>query len=334
MMEEKDPRFRNIQRKTGLFIFVAVGFIGLTIVLLGLQQDVFTPKESVYFSALSGTGLNVGQAVKYKGFRIGKVKNVSLTDQGQVNVKLSVLRDYMHFIRTDSVAELSQEGVIGEFIIEITPGTPAMPEVTDGDTINFRKTISMGDIAQELKGQLEAVITQVTKITTNITDPEGDVQYSLHNIRKLTEGLVETRGRVDRLVGRIGRDAESAVGHLNSTMARVDGEVMPSVMGVINGVDRTVERVGGTVGRVDGILGQIDERVPGMMNTVEASLGNVRGITEDVRGATAQVPGLAVQGRLLAEDATELTTAAKNVWPLNKYIKPPGHLLLEVDGYE
>ncbi len=46
LMQESDPRFVHLERKVGLFIFLAFLATAVIIVMAGLQQDIFTPKAA------------------------------------------------------------------------------------------------------------------------------------------------------------------------------------------------------------------------------------------------------------------------------------------------
>ncbi len=49
-------------------------------------------------------------AVKLRGFNIGKVEKLELTDDARVKVTLSILRSHMKWVKSDSKARLLKEG--------------------------------------------------------------------------------------------------------------------------------------------------------------------------------------------------------------------------------
>lgn len=309
LMEEKDPRFTRLERKIGIFIVVALSCIVLSVVLVGLQRELFTPKARLFFIADSGTDLVVGQPVKFKGFRIGKVENVSLNEGGKVEVKLTVNKEYLRFIRADSIATLAQEGVIGDNIISISEGSADMDNVYDGGGIFFERAVSIGEIANEIKKQAEDAIDQVKSITRYVNDPEGDIRKTLSNVRVLSEELKGTRRNLDELLK-----------STDTTMDAVNEDVLPMMVDLMNTTESTVS--------------ELRDSIQGTMEKAEKSMENILNVTDDMKGAASRVPYAVDEGIELMEDASEVMDAAKKTWPLNKHIETRGHGNIKVDSYE
>ncbi len=319
-MEEKDPRFVGIEKKVGIFIAVAVVSIILSIVFVGLQREVFTAKADIYFIADSGSDLVDGQNVKFKGFRIGKVEDVTLKDRGKVEVKLTILEEYMRFIKADSIATLKQEGVIGDFIISISQGSEDMASVYDGGGVFFERATSMEDIANDIKKQAELGIEEIKRITRYVTDPDGDIIQTLKNVRQLTDEIKQTRKNVDEMLVTIRRDLSATLTNTTSTLEAVQGDVIPQALSLMNTSENSI------------MLIQND--VQAMMEKADKGLDNVLSITEDMKGTAGRVPYAMEQGVELMEDTSEVLDSVKKTWPINKNISPEKSGTIPVDSYE
>jgi phospholipid/cholesterol/gamma-HCH transport system substrate-binding protein len=308
-IEERDPRFIGIERKVGVFIVIALSCIVLSVVLVGLQRELFISKANIYFIADSGTDLIVGQPVKFKGFRIGKVEKVSLNERGKVEIRLSINEEYLRFIKADSVATLSQEGVIGDNIISISEGSHGMENIYDGGGIFFERAVSVSEIANEIKKQAEQAIEEIKSITRYVDDPEGDIRQTLSNVRVLTEELKGTRHNVDELLK-----------STDTTVNTVHDDVIPMMLNMMDTTDST--------------LIELKNTLEGTMDKAEKSMDNVLKVTEEMKGAASRVPFAVEEGMGLMEDASEVMGAAKKTWPLNKHTGPekPGNI--KVDSYE
>ena len=86
IMQDPDQHFRHLERKIGTFVLVATFGIVLTIGAVGVKQEVFTPKTSIHFLTDSAHDIAKGTAVKLRGFNIGKVEHLTLTDDARVLV--------------------------------------------------------------------------------------------------------------------------------------------------------------------------------------------------------------------------------------------------------
>ncbi len=320
IMEEKDPRFVGIEKKVGIFIAVAVLSIVVAIVFIGLEREIFTAKAKIYFIADSGASLVSGQSVKFKGFRIGKIEDVRLNDRGKVEVRLSVLEEYLPFIKADSVATLRQEGVIGDYIISISQGSEGMPNVYDGGGVFFERATSLEDIANELKVQAEEAIKEIKKITAYVTDPDGDIKQTISNVREITGNIKQTQKNVDKLLLTIGSDLSSALTNTTSTLEAVQGDVIPQALSLMN--------------TSEGTISSLYNDVHGLMDSADKSMANVLTLTEEMKATAERVPFAMEQGMDLMEDTSEVLGAVKKTWPLNKHIQEEQGGAIPVDSYE
>ena len=320
IMEEKDPRFVGIEKKVGIFIAVAVLSIVVAIVFIGLEREIFTAKAKIFFIADSGASLVPGQSVKFKGFRIGKIEDVSLNNNGKVEVRLSVLEEYLPFIKADSVATLRQEGVIGDYMISISQGSEGMANIYDGGGVFFERATSMEDIANELKGQAEEAIKEIKKITAYVTDPDGDIKQTISNVREITDNIKQTQKNLDKMLLVIGNDLSSTLTNTTSTLETVQADVIPQALSLMN--------------TSEGTISSLYNDVQGLMDKADKSMANVLTLTEEMKATAQRVPFAMEQGMELMEDTSEVLDAAKKTWPLNKHVGAEKGGAIPVDSYE
>jgi phospholipid/cholesterol/gamma-HCH transport system substrate-binding protein len=322
-MEEKDRRFINLERKIGAFVVLALVGIAVVVVFIGLQQDIFTKSETIYIVADSATNLSEGLPVKYKGFKIGKVRKVSLDAEARVEVELAVFEKYLGLVKQDSAATLLQEGVIGDNIISISSGTPESPPVEPGGSIYFRRASGISDIAEKLKDRVETAIDQVEEILAYINDPAGDVKATLRNLNTLTRELHETRRKLDVVL-------TDTSGLINDVRA----DVVPGAADAAESADAALQAVERAVTEAEALLEDIEARVPVMLDEATGTLRNAREITEDLKRAAPRVPELMDQGGDLMEETGELMDAVKKTWPIRNYVEEPEDQELRPDSYE
>ncbi len=316
VLKETDQRFVNIQKKVGLFIVAAVAGVFTVIILIGLRQDFFTPKTSVYLMTDSGYDISEGQAVKLSGFKIGKVKKVSLEENAKVSVELSINRRYMKWLKTDSRATLKKEGLIGDSIIEITPGSVNAKATPGALVIPFRRDKGISEIAGELKDEIIPALTDLKQIITYINDPNGDIKQTLRNINALSKDLSITRQNLDTM------------------LVHTDNNLSTAFRNVASVTDSAKQTLSGT----DTMIKRIDKDLPDLLDKAGRSLENVRKTTEEIRKATEQtapqIPSLVEKSGEVADDAKEVMGSMKKVWPLRIFIKKPEEKKLKVDSYE
>ncbi len=315
-MREADERFLGIEKKIGLFVFIAVTGILAAIAFIGIQHDVFTPKTKIYFIADSGQGINERTAIKLSGFKIGKVERLSMDDVARVKVELSINTKYMKWIKTDSKARLFKEGLIGDSVIEISPGSAKAAQVAGNGIIEFEREKGLGEIAEELKEEIKPVLSDVREIIHYINDPQGDFKQTLKNIRKVSEDLPATQQ------------------HLNALLKDTDKGVQTTTKNIDSLLDSTKQ----TMDTVDGLIKNVDKDIPNILEKTNKSLENIQKTTEEIKKATEQtapkIPSMLKKGEDAAEGAKEITDSVKKIWPIRLFIKEPEEKALNTDSYE
>src|SRR5512133_400905 len=262
MIREEDPRFKNLERKIGIFIAVAV--------LFGVQNDFFTKKYTLRFTVDRGTGFTKGMAVKLSGFRIGRVTSIALNEQAMVDVSIEIDKTYHTWIRSDSIVKLVKEGLVGDNIIDVSVGSPEKPELKDSDAIMYIKTKGLDELADEIAQKVKPVLIEIRDIIAYINDPEGDLKKTVRNVELLTRNLEGTRQKTDTLLtstaSNINLVTNRATTMLDTTTKKVDSiDVAP------------------ILSRVNSALEQIDNKLPPLLEKADVTMGNLSKISQETR---------------------------------------------------
>lgn len=228
ILQDQDRRFRHLERKIGVFVLVALAGIVLTIVAIGIEHELFTPKTPIHFVTDSARDIAEGTAVKLRGFNIGKVERLTLTDDARVQVTLSIRGDNMQWVRQDSSARLLKEGLIGAAVIDITPGGAQAPVLAKNGVIGFSREAGLGEVVGQLRDELLPILQDVKRITHDFQDPDGDFRQILHRTNIVLANLPETQKRLDAVLR---STADELPGIMRSSRETIEGskKIMDSV---------------------------------------------------------------------------------------------------------
>lgn len=197
-IKQTDPRFVFLKGK--IFLFIAIALTGIIVLLffIGKQRGMFIKTEDFYFITTKATGLYNGMSVKVSGFKIGRLKDMQLQDDGTVKTILSIEHSHAKWFREGSVAILTKEGFIGESYIEILPGKghPLKP----GEAIKFFRQAGIEEIAAELKGEISEILKGIKETINYINEPQGSVKKSVENIEKVSQNLIKTTEELNALL--------------------------------------------------------------------------------------------------------------------------------------
>ncbi len=199
-MVEKKEVARQV--KLGAFVVLGLVLFLAAVFLIGSEQNIFSRTFKIAAVFKNVEGLKRGDNVWLSGVKVGTVSNVEIVSEGEVVVELALRENQNSFIRKDAMASIGSDGLVGNKIVVIRPGTAPEP-IAEEDTIN---TLSPTD-TQEL---------------INIARDVGD------NTRALTKDLAQIAQRINAGEGVVGelltggalsRELRSAVSGLQATTA-------------------------------------------------------------------------------------------------------------------
>lgn len=171
---------KNSSNKIKLGIFVSLGLVVLILAIyyIGEKQLLFqsTFRLSGVFEDVAG--LQPGNNVRLSGINIGTIESISLVSDTTVRVDIVIDESSRKFIKKDAVATIGSEGLIGNKVLVINPGTGGKKSIENNDVIQTAQPIDVDDIMISLKTTIDntAIITgDLAKISTNIESGKGTI---------------------------------------------------------------------------------------------------------------------------------------------------------------
>ncbi len=163
-------------KRLGVFVTLGILFFIVAIYYIGAKNNLLGKTITIKGIFSDVSGLRIGNNVRYSGINVGTVADISLATDSLVLVKLNVQSDMLKVLRTDSRLAIASEGVMGNKVINITPGTTAEPYINDSDTLPTLETIKFDAILLELKKSSEnatLLTNNLVAITDKINKGEG-----------------------------------------------------------------------------------------------------------------------------------------------------------------
>ncbi|MCG9792611.1 MlaD family protein [Flavobacterium algicola] len=197
----------NSKYKVKLGIFVSIGILILLVIIffIGNNQNLFTSKFTINSNFRNVSGLQVGGQVRFLGIAVGTVESVAIINDSTVNVAFVMDDDIKKFIKKDSKASITSEGVIGDKILMISQGSTKSPEVKNGDKINSVEPVEFTSILSSIEvsaNNAEVITDELATLLTSVNDSEGvlgkllndekiaaDMKKTVENLRKGSKGL-------------------------------------------------------------------------------------------------------------------------------------------------
>ncbi|MBC5842786.1 MAG: MlaD family protein [Flavobacteriaceae bacterium] len=193
--------------KLGMFVIGAIVVFAATIFFIGKQKNLFgsTFRIHAYFKNVSG--LSVGNNIRFSGINIGTVDEIQLVSDSTVVVSMTIEKEVQKFIKIDAKASIGSDGLMGDKVLTISPGTHSQKMISENGRIGSVAAIEMDDIMRSAQVTMEnaSVITQeLAQFTYDMNNGKGTISRlmtdekmansldkTMTNLQKSTKGLNE-----------------------------------------------------------------------------------------------------------------------------------------------
>jgi phospholipid/cholesterol/gamma-HCH transport system substrate-binding protein len=140
--------------KLGMFVIIGLIVFAGTIYYVGKQNNLFGSTFHLTAQFKSAGGLKEGNNIRFSGLNIGTINTITLKDSFVI-VDMVIKRKVQEFIKADATAIIGSDGLMGDKVLTINPGSFSKAHVKDGDQILTEKAIDMDDLMASLKTNVD-----------------------------------------------------------------------------------------------------------------------------------------------------------------------------------
>jgi phospholipid/cholesterol/gamma-HCH transport system substrate-binding protein len=309
MAQRKQTSFSEL--RVGVLVLSALAI--LILVIFAVSGDIKLPgfgkTTTVRTQMASVDGLRKGAEVRLSGKKVGSVKAINFgkipsSPESQSNIEIIMEIDgklgdspAVERIRTDSMAVLKSAGVLGDNVIDITPGTSAGKPIHDGDSIPSEAQKSVGDIinaAQTAVGHLNVIASDIRDMTGNMKAGKGsagkflydesfylNLDSAVRQAESLMQEIKGGKGTMGQLVSdpALYKQATDTIGQLRSITDQVENQLRSGKgsIGKLLKDDKLYNDASSLIARLDQTSGRLET----MVTKVERGEGTVGKLIND-----------------------------------------------------
>ena len=300
-------RFSRLLLKVNAFLLIALLLATAFIGLVAYKQGWFVQQTTIHFVTANALGLNKGMPVKLHGFTVGSVSGMELAEGG-VDVRLSIMSEYMPRIPKGSIAKHSREAnVVGTAVIDILPGKPG-PALAQGDRIDFEPSRSIAEYIDDIRRQAVPAFNELKQVLGYFKGSGEDIAVSLHSLRTELEVLPQTHRELRKLLV----TAERTIGEANATL-------------------KTAERA---MASIEKAVPELTTRAGSAIESIDSAAQQLRATGAEAQGTIQKAQPVLERGDAVARDAGEVFNAAKRVWPLSDSFSETVDRELPIDSFD
>jgi phospholipid/cholesterol/gamma-HCH transport system substrate-binding protein len=295
-----------------LAIFAVVTVVGISVLsasYVGLTERLLGGGPTVVVDLAESGGIFVGAEVTYRGVRVGRVSELTLTSDG---VRAHAQLDRGTEVPRDTLAVVENRSAVGEQFLDLQPRTDTGPVLADGDVIPradtqtpLRVDLLLRDADRTVRSvPRDDLVTVVDELGTGFEGSGADLGRLIDNGDLLThsaiDALPETVAllRSGKTVLDTQRDTSSQITTFAGNVARLAETLQASDGDIRLVLDRGVVATGELDGVISDNRGSLATLFANLVTVGQVTSAHVAGIDqllitypEVVAGGYTVVPG-------------------------------------------
>jgi phospholipid/cholesterol/gamma-HCH transport system substrate-binding protein len=307
---------RNIGVKVGALLAISIAVaLGFIVYVLD-ARGVFDQTQRIYLIADNAEGIGVGTDLTFSGFAIGRVRRITLRDDGKVRISVRVPVSEAKWLRASSVFVIDVP-LVGA--AKLRAFTANLQDALLAD--RAERPVLRGDTTEEIP-RMVASMRAVLENLDQMTDTGSSLQESLKNARTVTERMAGKYGVLGGLMG--GEDnakkVVASIDRANALLASL-GSVSLKLDTVLSKTDQRVFGQGGIVDetqkavtQANAILGEVRES----LKKVDALLIDAQAVGANAKAATTDLVALRAQVEASLRKVNSLIEEINRKWPFGR----------------
>ena len=299
----------------GALSITAIAAIVFFTFFIASTQKWFVKKHNFFTKISSANSVNEGMALQYKGFAIGKVKKIELSDDDTVIVHFYVLDEYSDRVTQGSIVELSVSPIgLGSSFVFYQGNSSKL--IVDNSFIPEKSSALAKDYIKEGLVLIPETNDTLNTIISSATGLINHIDELVQQINELISGneqipLAKTINNVNRI--------------LRQVSALLSGDNSVPMASIINDLDTTVDTLNSILSDINGLTSDPQGLVPKLLETEESkgtfdklyaaldtTIQDLNGISGSLDSDMPQVSILLAQVQTLLKQVQDVMVGLKN----------------------
>jgi len=184
--------------RLGAFVFAGLLALIFTLYLIGRNRNLFGSNFELKARFSNVNGLIEGGNVLFAGIQAGTVKNIVILNDTTIEVYMLIDKKIEPFIHKNAIAAIGTQGLMGDKIINISPGRGTSPNVTNHDQIATKKMINTDEMLETLSKTNQNIADISERLKTTVLRLNTSSIWNLINDKTLKESIESTLKNIDQ----------------------------------------------------------------------------------------------------------------------------------------
>ena len=299
----------------GIFVILGTALFALAIFLIGNQHSFFAKHIELYTEFKNLNGLEKGAKVRVGGFDAGEVADISVpgSPSAGFRLKLQLNQQVRGLVRTDSVATIVTEGVVGDKVLLIGPGSPNSPQAAPFSELPSKETSDIADLIQKSTTLVSDASGTMKVVADKLTTALDSVTATVDNANDLVVGMKQGKGTIGMLLRdeQTARDVRQALENVRDATASLNHASEQADALVSDFQSRNLPAKADSItAKADAIISDLQsrnfgEKLDRTMDNVHSAAQNIDATTQQLRDTVAKAFAPDAQGRDAGDNIRE-----------------------------
>lgn len=260
----------NHRIKLGIFVFAGLILLIMGLYLIGKNRNLFGNTYTLVARFDDIGGLQPGNNVRFSGIDVGTVDDIAIINDSVIEISMSVLRRMETIIRANSVASIGTDGLMGNKLVNIEPGTADYPLAAEGDVLPSIKAVDTEKMLRTLETtnlNVERISSNLIELTNTINLSRGTL-YTMLMDTTVAKGFENTLGNIESIsvnlnhfsqgLSMMSNDVRSGKGTIGA-LVNDTGEVSVNLKETMAHLHSSSERIEAATVQITDILKEISD---------------------------------------------------------------------------
>jgi len=229
--------------KTAMGAFVIGGLLlfGLGLFLIGDRRMLFSKSAQYYTEFAQVNALDAGAKVRVGGMDAGEIIEIRVPQApgSKFRLKFRIVEKLFPVIRTDSVASIGTDGLLGNKFLQIDIGTTGL--APPGYSLPSREPFEIADLLAKIRNTVNAIDATVGEVKGDVADATKTVAESVRHVDQIIVAAQDPIEKFTAAASRISEDASAIIARVRAGEGTIGKLVNDDA--VYNSVSRSAKEV-------------------------------------------------------------------------------------------
>lgn len=324
----------NENIKLGMFVIIITLIFVFVVYKLSDGRGFMNSSITICAEFDDVEGLLLGNKVRYSGVSVGIVSEIEVVSDRVLKVTMSLDSEVEKYMKSDAEANISTDGLVGNMLVNITPGKSEAPNIKDGDFIKSKEKVELNDMLESLAttndriAQISEVLLQITE---KINNGDGSISQLLNdssladnlkiatrNLSISSQSIMTSTDSVNSMITNVAKGygnlgylfKDNSIKHqISLTYSNIDSLINDRTQPILNNLEASSLAISNTSADLDSIINNIENN-EGLLGTVlhdEAIATDLKTTFHNIRDGTQKFD--------------ESMEALQHNWLLRKFFK-------------